>query len=199
MLKDRDGNEHEVDWSTPWPRVNYVDLINKDSGLDIMSFTSADELRSAIRSRGIEFEGMKIMGLTTLIDNLYKKVSRPKIIQPTILFNYPKILQPLARVSDQNQSFVDQFQLVVNGWEIVKAYSELVDPLDQRERFVQQSLAKSAGDEEAMEVDEAYLIAMEHGMPPISGWGLGVDRVLALLTGQENLRDVILFPLMRPE
>jgi lysyl-tRNA synthetase class 2 len=87
--------------------------------------------------------------------------------------------------------------MVVNGWEIVKAYSELVDPIDQRERFEGQSAAKSGGDEEAMEVDEGYLVAMEHGMPPISGWGMGVDRVLALLSGQDNLRDVVLFPLMR--
>jgi lysyl-tRNA synthetase class 2 len=154
--------------------------------------------REAIRAKGIEFEGMKEMGLTTLIDNLYKKVSRPKIIQPTILVNYPKILQPLARVSDAAANMVDQFQLVVNGWEIVKAYSELVDPIDQRERFVEQSSARENGDEEAMEVDEDYLTAMEHGMPPISGWGMGVDRVIALLTGQDNLRDVVLFPLMRP-
>lgn len=94
---------------------------------------------------------------------------------------------------------VDQFQVVVNGWEIVKAYSELVDPLDQRERFVEQAAAKSQGDEEAMDVDEGYLVAMEHGMPPISGWGMGIDRVMALLTRQDNVRDVILFPLMRPE
>jgi lysyl-tRNA synthetase class 2 len=164
-----------------------------------MSYTSADELRKDIRARGIEFEGMKDMGVTSLIDNLYKKVTRPKIIQPTILYKYPKILQPLARVSDDDVRMVDQFQLVVNGWEIVKAYSELVDPIDQRERFVEQAAQKNAGDEEAMEIDEDYLVAMEHGMPPISGWGLGVDRFIALLTSQENLRDVILFPLMRPE
>ena len=198
-LKDRDGVTHDVDWSTPWPRVDYIELISRDSGLDVMSYTSADVLRKDIRGRGIEFEGMNSMGLTTLIDNLYKKVSRPKIIQPTILFNYPKILQPLARVNDGDSRLVDQFQLVVNGWEIVKAYSELVDPIDQRERFVEQSSAKSSGDEEAMDVDEEYLVAMEHGMPPISGWGMGVDRFMALLTGQDNLRDVVLFPLMRPE
>ena len=121
------------------------------------------------------------------------------MIQPTILFNYPKILQPLARINDDNSQMVDQFQLVVNGWEIVKAYSELVDPIDQRERFLQQAEQRNAGDEEAMEMDEGYLTAMEHGMPPISGWGMGVDRILALLTGQDNLRDVVLFPLMRPE
>lgn len=198
-LRDRDGNERLVNWSTPWPRVDYLELITRDSGLDVMTYTSADALRKDIKARGFEFEGMDLMGLTSLIDNLYKKVSRPKIIQPTILFNYPKILQPLARVNDQDSALVDQFQLVVNGWEIVKAYSELVDPIDQRERFVQQSSARSEGDEEAMEIDYEYLTAMEHGMPPISGWGMGVDRLMALLTGQENLRDVVLFPLMRPE
>jgi lysyl-tRNA synthetase class 2 len=198
-VKDRDGVEQEVNWQTPWPRANYVELVSKESGLDIMSYTSADELRKDIRARGIEFEGMKDMGVTSLIDNLYKKVTRPRIIQPTILYNYPKILQPLARVNDEDPRMVDQFQLVVNGWELVKAYSELVDPVDQRERFVDQAAQKSAGDDEAMEIDEEYLVAMEHGMPPISGWGLGVDRFITLLTGQENLRDVILFPLMRPE
>jgi lysyl-tRNA synthetase class 2 len=197
-LKDREGTTHEVNWATPWPRLDYVELVSRDSGIDIMSYTDDHSLREAIRAKGIEFEGMKEMGLTTLIDNLYKKVSRPKIIQPTILVNYPKILQPLARVSDAAANMVDQFQLVVNGWEIVKAYSELVDPIDQRERFVEQSSARENGDEEAMEVDEDYLTAMEHGMPPISGWGMGVDRVIALLTGQDNLRDVVLFPLMRP-
>jgi lysyl-tRNA synthetase class 2 len=191
-LKDRDGNERIVDWTTPWPRVDYVELIKKDTGINIMAYDSADALRREIKSRGIDFEDMASMGITSLIDNLYKKVARPRIIQPTILVNYPKMLQPLARVSDGDSRMVDQFQLVVNGWEIVKAYSELVDPIDQRERFVEQSSQRSAGDEEAMEVDENYLIA-------ISGWGMGVDRVLALLTSQDNLRDVILFPLMRPE
>jgi lysyl-tRNA synthetase class 2 len=198
-IKDRDGQEQQVDWSTPWPRINYIELIKADTGIDVMSYSSADALRNDIKARGIEFEGMREMGVTSLIDNLYKKVSRPKLIQPTILFNYPKILQPLARVNDQSADLVDQFQLVVNGWEIVKAYSELVDPIDQRERFLQQAEQRKAGDDEAMDMDEGYLTAMEHGMPPISGWGMGVDRVLALLTGQDNLRDVVLFPLMRPE
>jgi len=197
-LFDRDGVEHEVNWTTPWPRVNYLELVKRDAGFDVFQCTSADQLRSELKQRRIEFEGMATMGLTTLIDNVYKKLSRPKIIQPTILYHYPKILQPLARTNDEDPNVVDQFQLVVNGWELVKAYSELVDPIDQRERFVAQSSAKSAGDEEAMEIDEGYLVAMEHGMPPISGWGMGVDRVIALLTGQENLRDVVLFPLMRP-
>ena len=197
-IKDRDGVEHMVDWSTPWHRENFIEMVSRDCGLDVMSYSNADNLRAAIKAKGIQFEDMDDMGLSTLIDYLYKKVSRPKIIQPTILFNYPRALQPLARVNDQDAKIVDQFQLVVNGWEIVKAYSELVDPIDQRDRFVEQAAAKSAGDEEAMDVDEEYLIAMEHGMPPISGWGMGIDRLVALLTGQDNLRDVVLFPLMRP-
>lgn len=197
-LKDREGRDRPVDWSTPWPRVDYLELIKADTGIEVMGYSNADDLRSDIAARGIEFEGMAAMGMTSLIDNLYKKVSRPKLIQPTILYNYPKILQPLARINDGNPQMVDQFQLVVNGWEIVKAYSELVDPIDQRERFLQQAEQRSAGDEEAMDMDEGYLTAMEHGMPPISGWGMGVDRVVALLTGQDNLRDVVLFPLMRP-
>ena len=149
-LKDRDGNERIVDWTTPWPRVDYVELIKKDTGINIMEYDSADALRKEIKSRGIDFEDMASMGITSLIDNLYKKVARPRIIQPTILVNYPKMLQPLARVSDSDSRMVDQFQLVVNGWEIVKAYSELVDPIDQRERFVEQSSQRLAGYEEAM-------------------------------------------------
>ncbi|MCC6639494.1 lysine--tRNA ligase, partial [Candidatus Falkowbacteria bacterium] len=143
-IKNKDGELKEVDWSTPWKKINYIDLVNKDSGLDILSYTDADALRKDLKKKKIEFDGMESMGLSTLIDYVYKKVSRPKLINPTILYNYPKSLQPLARVNDENNAIVDQFQLVVNGWEILKAYSELVDPVDQRARFEEQSKAKSA-------------------------------------------------------
>ncbi len=198
MIRDKTGTEREVDFSTPWPRVNFLEMLQRDSGLDVLSFDNASALRAALRKQGIEFEDMDKQGLISLIDNTYKKVSRPKIINPTILYQYPKALQPLARTNDADPRLVDQFQMVVNGWELVKAYSELVDPIDQRQRFVDQGAVKAGGDDEAMEVDEEYLTAMEHGMPPISGWGMGVDRVIALLTQQENLRDVVLFPLMKP-
>jgi lysyl-tRNA synthetase class 2 len=197
-IKDKLGESRQVDFTTPWPRVDFISMLNADSGLDIMSYASADDLRNDLRKKNIGIDGMDTMSLTTLIDNVYKKVSRPKLINPTILHHYPKILQPLARVSDSDDRMVDQFQLVVNGWEIIKAYSELVDPIDQRQRFVEQAAAKAAGDDEAMDVDEEYLTAMEYGMPPISGWGLGVDRLITLLTQQDNLRDVVLFPLLRP-
>ncbi len=197
-IKDKEGREQEVDWSLPWKRADFIQMVSGDAGLDIMKYEDADALRGDLRERGIAFEGMDEMGLATLIDNLYKKVSRPKLVNPTILYHFPKSLQPLARINDEDAHVVDQFQLVVNGWEVVKAYSELVDPVDQRQRFEEQMQARAQGDEEAMEIDEGYLTAMEHGMPPISGWGMGIDRLMALLTGQDNLRDVVFAPLMRP-
>jgi lysyl-tRNA synthetase class 2 len=108
-------------------------------------------------------------------------------------------LKPFARRNDAHANQADAFQLVINGWELVNSYSELVDPIDQAERFVQGEAAAASGDEEAMTGDAEFVRAMEHGMPPISGWGMGIDRIVALLTEQNNLRDVVLFPLMRPK
>lgn len=142
---------------------------------------------------------MNEMSTTTLIDYLYKKVLRPKILGPAFVYNYPKSMQPLARQSDKNPSIVEQFQLVVNGWEIIKAYSELVDPAIQQANFEEQADAQARGDDEATANDDDFVIAMEHGMPPQSGRGLGIDRIITLLTQQDNLRDVILFPLVKPE
>jgi len=198
-VMNREGNKQKVDFATPWPRIDFVEMIKKDTGLDIMDYDDADKLLKDIKKKKIEFEGMDEMSLAGLVDNLYKKVSRPKIIGPAILFHYPKYLQPLARVNDEDKNIVDQFQLVVNGWEIVKAYSELVDPEDQKARFEAQKSAKAKGDIEAMETDDEFITALEHGCPPISGWGMGVDRVVAILTNQSNLRDVVLFPLLRPK
>jgi len=155
-----------------------------------------------IRSRGITFEdGVEITkaGRGTLIDLLYKKVSRPKLINPVFITHHPIDLSPLARSSDENPNVVDRFQLVVNGWEVVNAYSELVDPVDQMKRFEQQAEARRKGDQDAMETDMDFVTCMEYGMPPISGWGMGVDRIVALLTNASTLRDVVLFPLLRPE
>lgn len=198
-IKDKEGKEREVDFTTPWPRIDYVELIKGDTGLDISEYKDEKSLISDLKKNNIKIEGIDKMSLGTIIDNLYKKVSRPKIINPTFLVHYPVACQPLARRNDKEPEIVDQFQLVINGWELLKAYSELVDPVDQRDRFKQQSKAKKMGDDEAMEVDEEYLTAMEYGMPPISGWGMGIDRLTSFLTGQDNLRDVVLFPLTKPK
>lgn len=197
-LRGRDGKQRKVDWQTPWKRVDFIKMLKKDTGLDVMKYSDRKTLLKDIKAKQLKFEGMDSMSLIGLVDNLYKKVSMPKIINPTILYNYPKYLQPLARRNDKDKNIIDQFQLIVNGWEIVKAYSELVDPVDQKQRFAEQKKAKQAGEDEVMEGDEGFITALEHGAPPISGWGMGIDRLLTLLTKQDNLRDVVLFPLLRP-
>ncbi len=194
----KDNKNREVDFTTPWKRVDFVAMIKKDSGIDIEKIKDVKELQKEIKSKKIEIEDMEHMGYGSLVDALYKKVSRSNIVGPVFLYNYPVELQPLARRSDADSSKVEQFQLVINGWEIVKAYSELVDPADQAQRFKEQAEAAKKGDEEAQAGDDDYILAMEYGMPPISGFGLGVERLLTLLTQQTNLRDVVLFPLMRP-
>jgi lysyl-tRNA synthetase, class II len=195
----KDGKVKEVDFTTPWKRIDYTELIKKDCGVDVLKYDNVKDLVKDLKKKDIQVEDMGKTGMATLVDNLYKKVSRPKITGPVILYNYPVELQPLARRSDENPALVEQFQLLVNGWELVKAYSELVDPLDQQARFEEQARLASEGDDETMGVDYDYVDAMKYGMPPISGWGMGIDRLLTILTEQENLRDVVLFPLMRPK
>lgn len=198
-ILNREGQAQEVDFATPWPRVTFRELLIKDCGIDIEQFTTAEALLKEIKQKKIVLEDAEKLGRGNLIDVLYKTVSRPKIINPTFLINHPIDLSPLARKNDQNPQVADRFQLIVNGWEVVNAYSELIDPVDQKERFEQQMKARQKGDEEAMQKDEEYIEAMEYGMPPISGWGMGIERVVALLTNQPNLRDVVLFPLMKPK
>ena len=152
-----------------------------------------------MKSKGIRLDvDVEKLGRGNLIDQLYKKVSRPDIVQPTFITKHPIDLSPLARRNDEDPNVTDRFQLVVGGWEIVNAYSELVDPVDQAERFAQQAAANAGGDADAHRKDDDFVTALEYGCPPCSGWGMGVDRIVALLTAQENLRDVVLFPIMKP-
>ena len=192
--------EHLVDFSGTWPRVSFRDLLLEDCGIDIEVDADAEALRRRIAEKGIEIPDvdLTVLGFGSIVDQLYKKVSRPRLKGPVFLVQHPIELSPLARRSDRNPALTDRFQLVIAGWEIVNAYSELVDPLDQRARLEEQAKLKQGGDVEAMEMDEDYILCMEHGMPPISGWGMGIDRLCALLTNQPNLRDVVLFPLMKP-
>lgn len=197
---DRDGKDQMIDFTPPWPRLKFVELIEQDCGINILEcYGDADALRAQTKKKKIIIERAETMGYGNLCDALYKKVSRPKLIQPAFVIEHPVDTKPLARRNDEDPRLADTFQVLVNTWEIVNAYSELVDPLDQRERLMRQSDAKANGDEEAMPMDEDYLLAMEHGMPPISGWGMGIDRFVALLTNQDNLKETVLFPLMRKE
>ncbi|MES2623049.1 MAG: lysine--tRNA ligase [Patescibacteria group bacterium] len=196
---NRDGEMVSVDLTPPWDRKTFRDLLIEDCGIDIDLYPETETLKAAIQKLGIQLKDIDTLGRGNMIDSLYKKVSRPKLVKPTFLTHHPIDISPLARKNDDNPLVTDRFQLVLNGWEIVNAYSELVDPIDQAERFAKQGEYREGGDEEAMQKDDEYVEAMEHGMPPMSGWGMGVERVVALLTNQPNLRDVILFPLLKPK
>ncbi len=200
-VKDKEGVEKIADFTTPFERIDYVKWVNEASWLNILDYKIGDEqkLLADISSKWITFEWMENMAVPTLIDYLYKKVLRPSIVWPAFVYNYPKALQPLARQSDENPEIAEQFQLVINGWEVNKAYSELVDPKIQIQNFDAQSWAIDLGDEEATQWDDEFVLAMEYGMPCQSGFGMWFDRIISLLTGQENLRDVVLFPLMKSE
>jgi lysyl-tRNA synthetase, class II len=191
-----------ISFDGDWPRFTFRDLILRDAGIDLASCPTKESLLAAMASHDLALEidaADRAVSYGTLVDQLFKKVSRPKIVQPLFVTGHPVDVSPLARRNDADPTVVDRFQLVVNGWEIVNAYSELIDPVDQRQRLAAQMEARAAGDMETMEMDEDFLLCMEHGMPPMSGWGMGIDRLVALLTDAETLRDVILFPLMRPE
>ncbi len=200
-IKDKEWIEKMVDFTTPWERIDYTKGVTKASWIDISKYseTDADKLRSDIKAKWHIWEWMEAQATATLIDYLYKKVLRPWIVGPAFIYNYPKLMQPLARQSDENPDLVEQFQVVLNGWEIMKAYSELVDPKVQQENFEAQSWAIEMWDEEATSGDDDFVLAMEYWMPCQSGWAVGFDRIISLLTGQENLRDVVLFPLMKSE
>ncbi len=199
-IPNREGTLVDVDFSGTWPVFSLREIIKRDSGIDYTEHASADDLRKVMKEKKIELDAdISKLGRGNLIDRLYKKVSRPKIISPTFITEHPTDLSPLARRNDERPDTTDRFQLVVGGWEIVNAYSELIDPVDQAERFRAQSEAKEGGDQDAHGKDDEFIEALEYGCPPCSGWGMGVDRIVALLTAQDNLRDVVLFPIMRPE
>ena len=195
-------NDKVVDLSKKWETVSFRDLILKYADIDIKKFNTKESLLAEIKNKKISFEtedDIETLGFGNLVDALYKKVARPSLIEPTFLIEHPIELSPLARANDEDKTLTDRFQLVINGAEIINAYSELVDPMDQEARLLHQAELKANGDTEAMMMDYDYINAMEYGMPPISGWGMGIDRVLQVLTGVDNIKDNILFPLMRPE
>ena len=196
----RPGPDGDItfDLAGDWPRHRMTDLIRDRAGLDVLEVRDPEALRAWIREKRLPSDDIDKMSFPSLVDHIYKKTVRPSLMGPMFLTAHPIELSPLARRNDEDPSITDRFQLLINGWEVVNAYSELVDPDDQRARFEEQAAARAAGDEDAMLVDEEYLQCMEYGMPPTSGWGMGIDRLVALLSGQDNLRESVLFPLMKP-
>ena len=198
-IKDKQWNIKQVNFQTPWQRIDYIEWVKKACWIDVSNYNIWDEkkLIADIKLSGINFAWMDKMWVPTLIDYLFKKVLRPSIIGPAFVYNYPKTMQPLARQSDKNPEIVEQFQVIVNWWEICKAYSELVDPEIQKLNFEAQSWAIERWDEEATSPDDDFVLAMEYGMPPQSWFGMWIERIFSLLTKQDNLRDVTLFPLVK--
>ena len=184
-----------------WPRINYIEEMNKILGFEFLDIEDPQVLKEKINEKGLftlqDLNDYK--SVSQIIDYVYKRKIRENIMEPTIIYNYPSIMMPLTRRNDINPKASDMFQVVAAGTELCKAYSELVNPFDQREAFESQMRAKQQGDDETMELDEGFLGSMEQGMPPISGLGFGIDRLMMLIYNQESVRDVVLFPMMKPE
>lgn len=182
-----------------YEKIDYTARMNELLGVDILEFDDANTLKANLVAAGMfpadELEPLK--SVPAIVDYVFKRKVRDQIINPAVVYNYPAYMIPLARRNDADGRRIDIFQLIVCGAELIKAYSELVDPIVQREAFEQQARNKAAGDDEAFDLDEDFLRAMEHGMPPISGLGLGIDRFFSIIADAPTLRDVILFPIMK--
>lgn len=191
-----------VDISGDWESISMRDLIMKYCPIDIYEYDTKEKLLAKIKEEKLDIDSetpLEDMGYGNLVDQLYKKVARCNVVKPIFLTEHPISLSPLARANDDNPNLTDRFQLIINGAEIINAYSELVDPIEQERRLEEQARLKSNGDEEAMMMDRDYIGAMEYGMPPISGWGIGIDRLVQILTQADNIKDCVMFPLMKPE
>lgn len=188
--------EREIDFKAPYKRITMFDAIKEHTGIDI-SQMGEEELRATCRQLGIQEDPS--MGIGKLIDEIFGEKCEGHYIQPTFIIDYPKEMSPLTKEHRSNPRLTERFELMVNGKEIANAYSELNDPIDQRERFEEQLRLSEKGDDEAMFIDQDFLRALEYGMPPTSGMGIGMDRLVMLLTGQESIQEVLFFPQMRPE
>ncbi|WP_311322317.1 lysine--tRNA ligase [Capnocytophaga leadbetteri] len=187
---------HTVDFKAPYPRVTMTDAIKQFTGFDITG-KNEDELRTFAQSIGIAVD--QTMGKGKLIDEIFGEKCEGNFIQPTFITDYPKEMSPLTKEHRDNPNLTERFELMVCGKEIANAYSELNDPIDQRERFEEQLRLSEKGDDEAMFIDQDFLRALEYGMPPTSGLGIGMDRLIMFLTNNESIQEVLFFPQMRPE
>ena len=188
--------KYEVDFKAPYPRVTMTDAIKQFTGFDITGKTE-EELRTFAHSVGIAVD--ETMGKGKLIDEIFGEKCEGNFIQPTFITDYPKEMSPLTKEHRDNPELTERFELMVCGKEIANAYSELNDPIDQRERFEEQLRLSEKGDDEAMFIDQDFLRALEYGMPPTSGLGIGMDRLIMFLTNNESIQEVLFFPQMRPE
>jgi lysyl-tRNA synthetase class 2 len=185
----------QIDLSPPWRRLPMRDAILAQTGVDIYRASTLDELRASAEERQLRVDPQRTRG--TLVDEIFSEYVEPTLIEPTFITDFPVEISPLAKKKPDNPELVERFELFIGGLELGNAFSELNDPLDQRERFLQQKRQREAGDEEAHPMDEDYIRALEYGMPPTGGMGWGIDRMVMLFTDQSSIREVILFPHLR--
>ncbi len=187
--------EHEIDLTPPWDRKTMLGSIKDATGVDFLQVYTAAEARELAKTINVHVDDNANWG--QVVETVFEEKIEPSLIQPCHIIDYPREVSPLAKVHRENDRLTERFETRVNGWEIANAFSELSDPIDQRQRFEAQALAKANGDEEAMEIDEDFICALEYGMPPTGGMGMGIDRLVMLLTNSPSIRDVIAFPTMR--
>lgn len=188
--------ENDIEFKAPYPRVPILEAIKIHTGYDVAGM-GEDELREVAKKLGIEVD--ETMGVGKLIDEIFGEKCEHHYIQPTFIIDYPKEMSPLTKEHRSNPALTERFELMVNGKELANAYSELNDPIDQRERFEDQLKLSEKGDDEAMFIDQDFLRALEYGMPPTSGIGIGIDRLVMLMTNNSSIQEVLFFPQMRPE
>jgi lysyl-tRNA synthetase class 2 len=189
--------ETELDLATPWTRITMVDAVKKYAGVDFNEFNTADEAYQAAENIGIELKPGLSYG--EVLNEIFEERVEDKLIQPTFIMDYPIEVSPLAKKIEDDPRFTYRFEGFIYGREIANAFSELNDPEEQKQRFEKQVEMREAGDEEAQMMDYDFIRALEYGMPPTGGLGIGIDRLIMLLTDSSSIRDVILFPTMRPE
>jgi lysyl-tRNA synthetase class 2 len=188
----------EISYEPPWARYSMVDSIHEVGGVPReFDLTTIEGVHGAAGQRELE-QVLEIDDFGKALAELFELIVEPNLVNPTFITDFPLSVSPLSRPSDKDPRFVDRFELIVAGMELANAFSELNDPMDQRKRFEAQLEAKRKGDEEAMDLDEDFIAALEYGLPPTAGEGIGIDRLVMLLTGSTSIRDVILFPLMKP-
>jgi lysyl-tRNA synthetase class 2 len=187
----------KLDFSPPWQRVNFFNLFLEKVGIDLNIVDTEEKLKKAVKEKELVFDDKGIVGYGALVDKLYKDFIRPTIIQPTFLFDYPAEMTALAKRKEEDPRKIASFQVLVSGFEIAKAYNELNDPIEQKERWEKMEDLAKKGLEEHETLDYDYIKALEYGMPPTAGCGLGIDRIVALLTDSANIKEVILFPTLR--
>ena len=188
--------ENEIDFKTPFRRLSILDAIKEYTGFEVGEMTE-DELRETCKKIGVETDTS--MGKAKMIDEIFGEKCEPHFIQPTFITDYPVEMSPLCKRHRDNPDLTERFELMVNGKELANAYTELNDPIDQRQRFEEQVRLAEKGDDEAMWIDQDFLRALEYGMPPTSGMGIGIDRLVMFLTNQPSIQEVLFFPQMRPE